>query len=84
MARQKKEKAAAVQATADYILSIIDEQPWQQRMDDAAFCRNCPARQGGVLDADSIDHLCAYCPLRPYMMALAEIVLRQRRKGDLK
>lgn len=81
MPRRKKHQAAAIQATADYVIHILDTEPWAARLQAAAYCRQCPARQGGVLDGDDIDHLCSYCPLRPYMMALAELELRSRRKG---
>lgn len=79
MPRRKKDQTAAVQATADYIIKVLDSEPWSERLAAAAYCRQCPARQGGVLDGDDIDHLCSYCPLRPYMMALAELDLRSRR-----
>jgi len=77
----KKEKAATIQATSDYIIQILDSEPWAERLKESAYCASCPARQGGILDGDTIDHLCSYCPLRPYMMALADLTLRQRRKG---
>ena len=78
--RNREKRAAAVQATADYIIKVLDSEPWSERLAAAAYCRQCPARQGGVLDGEDIDHLCGYCPLRPYMMALAELDLRSRRK----
>lgn len=84
MPRKKKETAAAIQATADFILSVLDSEPWAERHEAAAYCRRCPARQGGILDGDTIDHLCSYCPLRPYMMALADLTLRSRRNTSEK
>lgn len=82
MPRRKKEQTAAIQATADFIVNVLDSEPWEERMKTAAYCRQCPARQGGVLDGNDIDHLCGYCPLRPYMMALAELTLRSRSRHD--
>lgn len=81
MARKSKAaKAAAIQAAADYITAVIDGEPWEARLSGAAYCRQCPARQGLVLDGDEIEHVCSVCPLRPYMMAVADLVLRKRRK----
>lgn len=81
--RNHAKRAAAVQATADYIIEVLDREPWAEKLMQASYCRQCPARQGGVLDGDDIEHLCNYCPLRPYMMALAELNLRQRRKDGV-
>lgn len=80
MTKKKTTRADAIQQAADYIINILDSEPWKERLEKAAYCRNCPARQGGVLDNDDIDHVCSFCPLRPYMMALAELELRSKRK----
>ena len=80
MAKKKATRAEGIQAAADYIINILDTEPWKERLENAAYCRDCPARQGGILDDNDIDHVCSFCPLRPYMMALAELELRSKRK----
>ena len=80
MSKKKTTRADAIQQAADYIIKILDTEPWKERLEKAAYCRDCPARQGGILDDNDIDHVCSFCPLRPYMMALAELELRSKRK----
>lgn len=72
-------KPSPVELTAQYIAQQIDAGPWQELLRAHSYCRSCPARSGPLPgSADDLpDAVCPLCPLRPLMLALSDLALRQ-------
>lgn len=80
---QRKNKDATAKAVASHIASVIDGTNWRSITRKVNPCRNCPARDGPHLIGDDIGSFCSACPLRPLLMALADLDLRQQRRQEL-
>lgn len=72
-----KQQRKAIEATQKHIQGIVDTTPWAEaaRLD---WCRTCPGRSG-VISESGLESPCYACPLRPLIVALAELQLRQNR-----
>ena len=79
----KKDREAVVKAVASHIIKAIDENDWKGIKDKINPCRTCPARDGPHLIGDDIGTFCIACPLRPVLIALADLELRRRRRKEL-
>lgn len=58
---------------ADHVRKAIDQTPWVQIIQQINPCSSCPARSGIAARAS----YCDVCPIRPLMLSLAELQLRQ-------
>lgn len=78
-----KKRDATARAVASHIAKVIDGTDWAGITRQINPCRTCPARDGPHLIGDDIGSFCAACPLRPLLMALADLDLRQQRRQEL-
>lgn len=75
-----KKERQALEATREYIQRIIDTTPWADAAQQATWCRSCPGR-ASIITESGLDSPCYACPLRPLLVALAELQLRQNRNA---
>lgn len=80
---KRKNRDATVRAVASHIAAVIDSTDWAGITRQINPCRTCPARDGPHLIGDDIGSFCAACPLRPLLMSLADLDLRQQRRQEL-
>lgn len=80
---KRKNRDATVRAVASHIAAVIDGTDWAGITRQINPCRTCPARDGPHLIGDDIGSFCTACPLRPLLMALADLDLRQQRRQKL-
>ena len=59
---------------ADHVRDAIDRTPWGAIIAEVNPCSSCPARTKIAARAA----YCDVCPIRPLMLALAELQLRQQ------
>lgn len=78
-----KKRDATTKAVASHIAKVIDGTNWAEITQKINPCRTCPARDGPHLIGDDIGSFCTACPLRPLLMALADLDLRQQRRQML-
>ena len=71
-------------ATAQHIVKAVDGTDWRALLEQHRYCATCPARGGPVEVVGEVCNLCAACPLRPLMMALADMALRQGKSAGEK
>ena len=72
----RKKQRDALAAVQEHIKTIIDQTPWAAAADRIDWCRTCPAR-APVVTENGLESPCFSCPLRPLVVALAELQLRQ-------
>lgn len=60
---------------ADHVRAAIDRTPWGAIIAEVNPCSSCPARTKIAARAA----YCDVCPMRPLMLALAELQLRQQK-----
>lgn len=78
MPRKKSAQQSEITAaTARHIIQAVDGTDWRALLEQHRYCATCPARGGPADVAGEVCNLCAACPLRPLMMALADMALRQ-------
>lgn len=65
----------ALERTQAHIARIIDTTPWSAAADRINWCRTCPGRSE-VITSSGLETPCLGCPLRPLVVALAELQLR--------
>lgn len=80
---KRKEREETVRAVAKHIVKAIDTTDWTGIKENINPCRNCPARDGPHLIGDDIGSFCSACPLRPVLLSLADLELRQQRRKEL-
>lgn len=79
----KKQQKDALKQVRQHIQAIVDATPWASAAERIDWCRTCPAR-APIVTANGLESPCFSCPLRPLLVSLAELQMRQnaaRRAG---
>lgn len=72
----KKQQKNALEQVRQHVQTIVEQTPWASAADRIDWCRTCPAR-APIVTENGLESPCFSCPLRPLVVALAELQMRQ-------